>query len=225
MIPDLTNKMVMFAGATGSGKSHLLGSAAEQLYIQGRSFIVLDTKQMNHAGLYYLKNVKILKIYAGKFYDWKKVLMFPYVVCIPDRLTRTKDLIETYRQLLQVAYEERIPKTYIIEEAHLYNPSPNYPDDTLELITRDGRGYNMNIFFATQRIQDFPKLLWSQCKYSYLFRALIPQDVRYISSFIPNFPEINYRLREHEVIKYYHETNQYLIIPPEKVGRLTPHYG
>lgn len=225
MIPALENAHITVAGATGSGKSHLAGAILEQYYLQGRPWVCLDTKQFNHYGLYNLKHVKLLRVSPSTFYNFEKALNYPYLLCIPDRRTKTKELISIYKQFLEIAYDSRSPKAYLLEEAHLYNPSPNYPDGIIELITREGRGYNMNSIFVTQRIQDFPKLLWSQCKFSYLYKALIPQDVRYISSFIPNFQNINWKLREHEAVKYYHNENKFLVLPAAKIQRITPHYG
>lgn len=219
------NEHVLISGPTGSGKSHLTGAVFEQYYLNGRQWILLDTKQLNHIGLYQLKDVKLLQIKPDTFYSFEKALNYPYILCIPDRRTRTRDLIDIYSQFLEIAYDERRPGTYGIEEAHLFNNGPNAPSDILELLCRDGRGYNQNLVFATQRIQDFPKLLWSQCKKSYVFKSLIPQDIAYLAQIIPEYPALNYKLKPHDCLKYHNDKNIYTLIPAQNIRRITPHYG
>ncbi len=224
MFPEF-KKHTTIAGPTGSGKSYTAGALIEQLYRQRRPFVIFDTKQINHIGLAGLKDVKVLRVDSDKYYDFEKALNYDYLLLVPTARTRTGDLIEIYSEYLDVLYDTKRPGTAIIEEAHHYQKSPNVPHDTLELLTREGRGYNMNVWFLTQRIQDFPKLLWSQCAISYVFKAMIPQDIRYIDAFIPHFQEINRGLKEHDVIRYVHTNNDYKIIKAEEINRQTQHLG
>lgn len=214
----------LIAGASGSGKSFAAGAIFEKLYLQKRPFVLFDTKQVNHLGLVELKNVKLLKIFPNKTYDFEKVLKNDYLVCIPDRKTKLSELLEKYLEFLQVIYEVRKPVTLGIEEAHIYCRG-NFPGEELELLTRDGRGYGQNMIFITQRIQDFPKLLWSQCRTSYIFKSLIPQDIRYISQLVPEYPSINPTLKDHDFIRYHHNNSSYELVKGENVYRVTTHYG
>ena len=87
----------------------------------------------------------------------------------------------------------------VVEEAHNYNKNPYSPSPILRLVAREGRGRGLSLWFITQRIQDFPKLLWSQCYMTYLLKFTIPQDIRYVSALIPDFDKINRELRMHDV--------------------------
>jgi len=59
----------------------------------------------------------------------------------------------------------------------------NLPDKLLngsglrEKFEREGRGRGLSLGFITQRIQDFPKLLWSQCYMNYLLKFTLPQGI------------------------------------------------
>lgn len=107
----------------------------------------------------------------------------------------------------------------------MYNKNPYVPSPVLELVAREGRGRKISLWFITQRIQDFPKLLWSQCYYTYLLKFNIPQDIAYIRSLIPNFEKINLELGRYDVLEYDHVSNQYRIVQKENIRRETKHYG
>ena len=221
----LLNEHKMIAAPTGGGKSYFAGSLIEQLYQAKHPFIVLDTKNRNHAGLLKLKNTQLLRIEPGKRYKFRRALNAKYLIVVPSTKIRTVDLIEQYRNLLGTFYDAKIPRTVLIEEAHQYNPHGNVADPLLELIAREGRGYQQNMIFVDQRLQEFPKILWSQCKITWFMKMLIPQDIRYMEAIIPNFTEINADLREHDVIKYNHKTNQHTLIRADQIVRITPHLG
>jgi len=224
--PDiLLNEHQMVAAPTGGGKSYLVGAMVEALYQGKRPFLVLDTKNQNHAGLLKLKKTQLLRIDPGKKYNFRKALTAKYLIVVPSPRIRTPELIDQYRLLLEALYDAKIPRSIIIEEAHLYNPNGNTSDPLLELIAREGRGYQQNMIFVDQRLQQFPKILWSQCKFSWVLKMLIPHDIRYVECIIPNFPVINADLKEHDVIKYNHKTNQHTLIRADQVTRITPHLG
>lgn len=224
--PDiLLNVHQMIAAPTGGGKSYLAGAMVEQLYAGKRPFIVLDTKNRNHAGLLQLKKTKLLRIDPGKSYNFRKAIQAKHLIVVPSPKTRTPELIGQYRNLLEVFYDTKKPGTVLIEEAHLYNPHGNVADPLLELIAREGRGSNQNMIFVDQRLQQFPKILWSQCKISWVLKMLIPHDIRYIECIIPDFQKINSDLQLHDVIKYNHSTNQHTLIRADQVSRITPHLG
>lgn len=224
--PDLLlNEHKMIAAPTGGGKSYFAGSLIEQLYQAKHPFIVLDTKNRNHAGLLKLKNTQLLRIEPGKRYKFRRALNAKYLIVVPSTKIRTVDLIEQYRDLLGTFYDAKIPRTVLIEETHLYNPHGNVADPLLELIAREGRGYQQNLIFVDQRLQEFPKILWSQCKITWFMKMLIPQDIRYMAALIPGFEEINADLQEHDVIKYMHKINQHVLIRADQIVRITPHLG
>ncbi len=221
----MKNAHMMVAAPTGGGKSYFVGWMAEKLYEQGRRFIILDTKTRNHIGLVALKKLKLLKIKPNTAYDYWKLINYDQVLCIPTERTKTKELINHYRAILDTIFAAKKPVTVFVEEAHNYNPNPHVPDELLELIAREGRSSRINLVFITQRIQDFPKLLWSQCKLTYLFKFMIPQDVKYIARMIPDFEEINRELQKHDCLEYDHESNEIRIIRAPEVIRKTKHYG
>lgn len=215
----------LIAAPTGAGKSYFLGWLVEKLYAEKKPFIVLDTKTQNHIGLIGLKGVKLLKIKAGARYNWEKLLEYPHILCIPTLRTKTADLVEQYTALIDAVYLEGKERVVIVEEAHNYNKNAYAPSPVLELVAREGRGRKISLWFVTQRIQDFPKLLWSQCYYTYLLKFLIPQDVRYVEALIPDFNEINRELNRFDVLEYRHLSGEHQIIPASNVNRATKHYG
>lgn len=224
--PDiLLNVHQMIAAPTGGGKSYLAGSMIEALYQAKKPFVVLDTKNQNHAGLLKLKKTQLLRIDPGKNYKFRRALDAKFLIVVPSTKIRTPELIEQYRHLLEALYDAKIPRTVLIEEAHLYNPHGNVADPLLELIAREGRGMGQNLIFVDQRLQQFPKILWSQCKISWVLKMLIPHDIRYVECIIPDFPKINADLQPHDVIKYNHSTNQHTLIKADQVTRITPHLG
>jgi len=225
MIDLESNVHRLIAAPTGAGKSYFVGWLAEQLYERGKRWIILDTKTRNHIGLISLKKVKLLKIKPDTAYNFWKLTDYDYILCIPTEKTKTRELIEQYRMILDVLFSAKRPITIFVEEAHNYNPNPYVADDLLELIAREGRSYKINLIFVTQRIQDFPKLLWSQCKFTYLFKFMIPHDVKYIAKMIPDFERINMELQRYDVLEYTHETNDYKIIKSYEIVRKTKHYG
>lgn len=221
----LENVHRLIAASTGAGKSYFVGWLIEKLYAEKKPFIILDTKTRNHIGLIGLKGVKLLKIKPGARYDWQKLLEYPYILCIPTLRTRTADLIEQYTGLIDEIYMAGKERVIIAEEAHEYNKNAFVPNPVLELVAREGRGRQVCLWFITQRIQDFPKLLWSQCYVTYLFKMLIPPDVRYVEQLIPDFTEINRKLKKYDALEYQHLSGEYQIIPGSNVNRFTKHYG
>jgi len=219
------NVHILVSAPTGAGKSYFVGWMAEKLYEKKRRFIILDTKTKNHIGLVALKKLKLLKIKPNTEYNYWKLANYDHVLCIPTQRTTTKGLISHYRMILDVLFSARKPITIFIEEAHNYNPNPYIADDILELIAREGRTSKINLVMITQRIQDFPKLLWSQCKLTYLFKFMIPHDIKYIERMIPDFSKINRELQRHDVLEYDHVLNEIRIIKAHEIIRRTKHYG
>ncbi|RXE56410.1 hypothetical protein ABH15_10015 [Methanoculleus taiwanensis] len=215
----------LIAAPTGGGKSYFVGSLVEELYRNEIPFIILDTKTQNHIGLVGLKGVKRLQIKPYAEYDYTKLVKYPYILSIPTLRTKTTDLIAEYSKLIDTFYTLGRKGVIVVEEAHNYNKNPYAPSPILELVAREGRGRGLSLWFITQRIQDFPKLLWSQCYMTYLLKFTIPQDIRYVSALIPDFDKINRELRMHDVLEYDHKTSEYRIIPAGEVKRATKHYG
>lgn len=215
----------LIAGPTGSGKSYFVGYMVEKLYAAEKPFIILDTKTKNHIGLVGLKGLKIVKIKPNAVYDWSKLAKYPYLLLIPTFRTKTEDLIRQYTAVIDAIYTIGKERTIIVEEAHNYNKSGSAPSPILELVAREGRGRGLSLWFVTQRIQNFPKLLWSQCYSTYILKFLIPQDIRYIEALIPNFTDINRNLNKHDVLEYSHTSNEYGIVSKGDIIRKTKHYG
>lgn len=215
----------MVAAPTGAGKSYGVGFMVEQLYARNQPVLILDTKQRNHIGLMGLNGFKLLRIREGACIDFNKALRFPYLLCIPDEYTRTADLIEIYRGFMEAAYQRKKPLKIMVEEAHNYNKHPQIPDETLELLTREGRGIGLDLTFITQRIQDFPKLLWAQCKYSYLYKYMIPHDIDYVDRLIPGYKRINRKLEAYDMLEYSHERFSAKVVKARAIARHTKHWG
>ncbi len=215
----------LIAGPTGSGKSYFVGALVERLRKEERPFIVLDTKTRNHAGLISLPGVVRVVIRPGKRYNWDRLVKYPYVLVVPSSRMMIHDLIALYTDLLDRIYAAGEERIIIVEEAHNFNKNAYSPSPILELISREGRGRGICLWFLTQRIQDFPKLLWSQCYWSYLLKFLIPQDIRYAEALIPHFTDINRDLSRHDVLCYDHITGVHNIIKAHEVTRSSKHLG
>ncbi len=219
----------MIAAPTRSGKSYFIGACVEEMYRQKHSFIILDTKCRNHLGLAALRSVKLIQINSDYTYNWENINKYRYVLCVPTLKTRTEDLINIYRGLLDTLFMADGERIILLEECHNYNKSSNSPDPLLELIAREGAGRRKYLWFITQRLQNFPKLLWAQCGYTYIFRHNIPQDIKYLEAGIPNFTEINLKLQPHDVYVWNHGATQTApencIIKAKDVIRRTKHLG
>lgn len=224
-LDDATHRMI--AAPTRAGKSFFVGACVEQLYDAGKPFIVLDTKTSNHIGLQELPKVKKIQMKPGLKYNWDKLTDYDYLLCVPTLRTKTADLISLYRALVDALFMESGERHIIVEEAHNWNKNSSVPDPLLELVAREGAGRKKYLWFVTQRLQDFPKLLWSQCGYTYIFKHSIPQDIRYIEQMIPDFTEINRSLSKHDVLIWDHGNidGKYQVIRAAEVTRRTPHRG
>ena len=214
----------LIAGVTGSGKSYFVGYLCEELRRLRRRFIVLDTKTNNLRGLSELKDVHEIKVYPNKIYNWHRILSVDYAVVFPTRRCTSEELTEHYLSLLNILYNYDRNRVIIIEEAHRYS-SQWHVEAPVELLVREGRGSNLSLIFTTQRINEFNKLIWSQCDRTYLFRFFIPQDIEFITRMIYNFREINQMLGEHDVLEYNHKTGEHRIIKAYEIMRITKHYG
>lgn len=215
----------LIAAPTGAGKSYFVGYLVEQLYQAQKPFIILDTKSRNHLGLITLAGLKRLQIRNGAKYDFQRLVKIPYLLCVPSLRTTTEELVRQYTDLLDTVFSTGNNRVVIVEEAHNYNKGNFCPSPVLELVAREGRGRGICLWYLTQRIQDFPKLLWSQCCYTYLLKFNIPQDIRYIEALIPNFGQINRDLGRFDVLEYNHITNEYRTLEKETIQRKTKHYG
>ncbi|AEA46674.1 helicase HerA domain-containing protein [Archaeoglobus veneficus] len=214
----------LIAGVTGSGKSYFTGYICEELRRLRRRFIVLDTKSDNLRGLTAMKDVHEVKVMPSTAYNWFRVLSKDYLVIRPTERTLTDELKQQYLQLLEVIYYNDRNRVVIVEEAHHLASQWNL-EPIIELFVREGRGKGLSMVFTTQRIQEFSKLVWSQCDRTYIFRWFIPQDIKYIERFIPNFQELNASLAEHDVLEYNHKNGEYRVIRAGEVKRITEHYG
>lgn len=215
----------LIAAPTGAGKSYFVGYLVEKLYNEKKPFILLDTKTKNHIGLIGLKGLKVVKVRPGARYDWSKLAKYPYLLLIPTIHTKTAELIEQYTAAIDAIYTAGKERVVIVEEAHNFNKNAYAPSPVLELVAREGRGRGICLWFVTQRIQDFPKILWSQCYVTYLLKFLIPQDIKYVEALIPNFGQVNRELNKHDVLEYSHIDNVYQIVPKDDIVRQTIHYG
>jgi hypothetical protein len=213
----------MIAAPTRAGKSYFVGACCEDMHDQEIPFVIMDTKTTNHVGLQELKNVKKVTMKPGLKYDWKKLIDYDYILCVPTLRTRTADLIELYREMLDTLWTEPGERIFVIEEAHNWNKNSSVPDPLLEQIAREGAGQKKYLWFVTQRLQNFSQLLWAQCGNTYLFHFNIPSDIRYAGQMIPNFEDLNRELELHDVLTW--DGRDYEIIKAERITRRTPHKG
>lgn len=217
----------LIAGPTGSGKSFFTGALVEQLDREKKRFIVLDTKTKNHFGLLALGDLKLIRIHPGRRYDFSRLVQYDRVLVVPAETMRSADLMAVYTDLIEAVYLSDRDRVLVLEEAHGYSKNAYSPSPILELVAREGRGRGICLWYVTQRIADFSKLLWSQCYYSYLSRFLIPQDVRYIEALIPDFKNLNLGLDRHGILEYAHQTGDTRMIPADVIFsfRRTEHMG
>lgn len=217
----------MIAAPTGGGKSYTVGAMVEELYDNEIPFILLDTKTVNHIGLIQLPEVKLLKITPRLNYsELGELLKYPYILCVPaNKTVGIADLVSIYRDILTYIWmHEDNGRIIIVEEAHNYNKNASVADPLLEQIAREGRSSKIFIWFVTQRLQNFPQLLWSQCQLTYLWHFNIPTDIRYAGQMVPNFDQINReKLQKHDVLIW--DSNEATIVKAQNVHRRTQHKG
>ena len=218
----------MIASPTGAGKSYFAGFLAEKLYYNGKRFIILDLKA-DHIGLLALKKVKLLKIKPNTKYNYFKLASlvargYSFIV-VPTQRCPSDEFITQGLMLMDVVFSARRPVTIFLEEAHRYNESPYKPSRIVDLIAREGRKFKINLVFITQRIQEFPKILWEQCKLTYLFKITHPTVLKYIKAMIPDIEEINIQLQQYDVLEYNHVNSSWKIIKSWEIVRRTKHYG
>lgn len=204
-----------------------VGAAVEQLYDTGIRFILLDTKTENHSGLIELTNVKRLPISPRVNYEkvLPHLLEYDYIVCIPaNKTVPIKKIIAIYQEIVNYLWLHDTNRVIIVEESHNWNENASKPNPLLEQIAREGRSSKMFVWFITQRLQNFPQILWSQCSHTYLWHFNIPTDIRYGSNIVPDFDSINRdELLLYHVLEW--DNHNYRIIPPNEIKRKTPHRG
>ena len=216
----------MIAGPTGSGKSFLVGHGAETLYDQKIPFMIFDTKTVNHVGLIELPELKKIRVSPDmEFKNLDKLKEYPYVLFVPaSRHIPIVRLIAKYQEILEYLWLEAVPRAYLIEEAHNWNKNASVPNPLLEQIAREGRTDGLFLWFITQQLQSFPKILWSQCSYTYLYHFNIPADIKYAGQMVPNFDEINRKeLGLHDVLVW--NCHEHQVIKADLITRRTPHKG
>lgn len=217
----------MIAAPTGGGKSYTVGAMVEELYDREIPFILLDTKTTNHIGLVKLPKLKQLDI-SPKIdrTNIEAILKYKYVLCVPKNKTISiSDIISIYREIISYIWaHEDGGRIIICEEAHNYNKNASVADPLLEQIAREGRGSKIFLWFITQRLQNFPPILWSQCLYTYLWHFNIPTDIRYAGQMVPDFDKINREeLQRHDVLIW--DSNEAKIVKAAEVHRRTQHKG
>lgn len=218
----------MFAAPTGGGKSYFVGKCVEDLYAEKIPFILFDTKTENHNGLIELPEVKRLPIHPRVDYDKiiPYLLDYPYILCIPaSKSIPINEIVEIYTKIMSYFWlHEKGGRVLIAEEAHNWNKNSAVPNPLFEQIAREGRSSKMFIWFITQRLQNFPLLLWSQCAYTYLWHFNIPPDIRYAGHMVPDFETINREeLQTHDVLVW--DNHEYEIIKADQIKRRTTHRG
>lgn len=216
----------MIAGPTGSGKSYFIGSAVEGLYDKKIPFMIFDTKTVNHIGLIELPELKKIRVSPSmEFKNLDALREYPYILFVPaSRHIAITDLIAKYREILEYLWLQAEPRIYLIEEAHNWNKNASVADPLLEQIAREGRTDKLFLWFITQQLQSFPKILWSQCTYTYLYHFNIPADVKYGAQMVPDFERINREeLALHDVLAW--DSHESKIIKADQITRRTPHKG
>jgi len=233
--PSLTGH-ALIAAPTGGGKSYLVGGMIERLYEETHPFVILDTKSLNHIGLWATKNklkkVQLFRIFSDTSHDLQTygqiIKNNPYLLFIPAGDIAIETLVEEYKKILKAIQLYKIPRHVVVEETHHYCKSAQKAIPEIEWIVREGRGYRIWLWSITQRIQSFPKDIWSNCNWTYLMHMRIPQDIKYITELIPEFPDINNQLQLHDVLQYdqLQKTNPpYQVIKADEVCRITKHMG
>ena len=227
---------VLIAGSSGTGKSYFAGGLFELLHKQKTPYVILDTKSQNHLGIWIgknrLKGLQLFRIFPDTNHtieEYKKLLKkTPFLLCIPAGETDFDHLINEYKKILKAVQNLRQPRHVILEEAHHYCTSPQKAIPDMEWIAREGRGYKIWLWAITQRIQSFPKDVWSNCMWTYAFHMRIPQDIKYLSALIPNFETLNQDLQKYDVLLYSHLhefTPPYVAIRAGEIKRRTQHLG
>lgn len=224
---------VLTAAPTGGGKSYLMGALIEQLHIAKKPYIILDTKSQNHIGLWVgknrLKRLNLFRVFPEtdlSIDEYKKMIREnPYLLCIPTADTETDHLIDEYKKILKTVQILKLPRHVIVEETHHYCKSPQKAISEIDWIVREGRGYKIWLWSITQRIQSFPKDVWSNGMWTYVMHMRIPHDVDYFCDLLPEFKTENDNLDLFDVLQFDQISGKYQIIKATEVTRKTQHLG
>lgn len=226
----------LFTAPTGGGKSWTVGAGVEELRKNNKPFIILDTKSINHIGLWLgknrLKDLVLFRLFRGDCHtveQYEQIIReYPFLLVIPTGGVKTTDLKTEYIKIFEAIQNLKIPRHVIVEEIHLFCKSSLVAIPEIDWIARIGRGYKIFLWAITQRIQTFPKDLWSNCAWTCVHRFHIPQDIDYFKDVIPNFRQINNSLNPHDLLIYDHEhrtDTEYKIISGNQITRKTKHMG
>lgn len=235
-IAKTLNSHILITGATGTGKSYAVGFFVEELHKQRTPYVILDTKSQNHLGLWLgknrLKGLILERIFPNSTATVEQYAEYlkknKYVLFIPAGGTTIDHLTEEYIKIMQAVQRLELPRHVIVEETHRYCRSANKAIPELDWIAQEGRGYKIWLWSITQRIQKFPKDLWSNCAWTYAFHMRIPHDIRYFADILPEFEELNTQLEKYDILQYSHlqEINPpYRIIKAGEIKRKTTHLG
>lgn len=227
---------VLIAAPTGGGKSYFVGALIEQLHNRKNPYIILDTKSQNHIGLWIgkhrLKGLNLFRVFPETDLTVENyramIRQNPYLLCIPAGDTTIDHLIDEYKKILTAIQNGKIPRHVIVEETHHYCKSPQKAIPEIEWIVREGRGYRIWLWSITQRIQSFPKDIWSNGAWTYVLHMRIPHDVAYFADILPEFKTLNDELQQYDILQYSQLGEikpPYRIIKAAEVTRKTDHLG
>jgi hypothetical protein len=165
-------RIILYMGTTGSGKTYKF---TEHLQQEDSNVILFDTmadEKLARFGIL-VDSAADMTVLATKETQSKK---FHIRIQSDDTV-----IFDHACQLAMKLGNVRIA----VDELSMFCNS-NYMPPEFKKLVRLGRHKNAGLMATTQRPPDIQALIISQCQEMYLFQMHLPNDVRYLSQFVPD---------------------------------------
>ena len=182
-------------GKSGTGKSYFARRLAQRL-AENKKLIVIDnsTDHDTIEGIFPIEvhSENIKKLSPRKIIDkFERVLLyFTY--------TDTNSVNTFLNRLMNEVWNKK-NIVVLIDEAHIFFPRSNYPQE-LEMLVRAGRKGGIDIVFVTQQFVDLNLTALKQAHYFGIFRMTEQNEIDRVARYIPEARQILPTLEDYHLL-------------------------